>query len=294
MQDQGGTRSSGSGGGGGTSDAPGAARMKDYKNESLFEKDRGPLFVPKLYAALSKAQGVFPDIPKTKTVDFSHNGKRTFYKYADLADIFKAIRPGLKENGLSVIQKFDEESQLLTTILAHESGEILTSTIGINTKALPQALGSQLTYFRRYQLAGIVGVSADEDDDGQGAQNNAQGNKKGNPQPKPKPKPKPRDPNSLVTESELKYLYTVANNKDIPSDLVKQYVKAVYGYETTKSLTFQEYSKVGKAIKSFDADAIGMQIVELTSEKELASQEPADFESSFTEGDADASNEVTK
>jgi len=272
MQDQGETKScvapGGHGGASGT--------MKDYENEILLGQKRDPLFVPKLYEALSKAQGVFPDIPKTKTVDFSHNGKRTFYKYADLADIFKAIRPGLKENGLCVIQKFEENTQLLTTILAHESGEILTSTIGINTKALPQALGSQLTYFRRYQLAGIVGVSADEDDDGQGAQNNAQADKKGNQKTKQKPKPKPRDPNSLVNPDELKYLYTVANNKDISSELVKQYVNAVYGYETTKSLTYQEYSKVGKTIKNLDADAIGMQIVEFNSEKELASQESSE------------------
>ena len=58
----------------------------------------------------------------------------------------------------------------VTTLLVHSSGEWiaedLTLTAGQNT---PQAVGSAITYGRRYGLAAMVGI-APEDDDGEAAE----------------------------------------------------------------------------------------------------------------------------
>jgi len=57
------------------------------------------------------------------------------------------------------------------TILAHESGEWIGSTIFLplgeeKGKSQAQLAGSVITYLRRYSLAGILGMYADEDGDG--------------------------------------------------------------------------------------------------------------------------------
>jgi len=92
-------------------------------------------------------------------------------KYADLASVWEACRGPLTANGLSVSQlpAVDGMRVTLTTVLMHESGQFisqdLTMTAAANT---PQAVGSALTYARRYALASIVGV-AQADDDGNAA-----------------------------------------------------------------------------------------------------------------------------
>ncbi len=54
-------------------------------------------------------------------------------------------------------------------MLMHESGEWIAGTITMQaSKDNPQAVGSALTYARRYSLMAIVGI-ASEDDDGTSA-----------------------------------------------------------------------------------------------------------------------------
>lgn len=89
-------------------------------------------------------------------------------KYADLAAIRDAVIPALSKNGLSVTQAtgFDEAGNLrLYTRLTHESGQWIESVFPLKANDNPQAMGSQLTYARRYTLSAISGISADEDDD---------------------------------------------------------------------------------------------------------------------------------
>lgn len=97
-------------------------------------------------------------------------------KYADLAAVWDACRGPLARNGLAVIQCPDSEGPkvTLTTILAHSSGEFITSTLSLTSSRDkfdgPQVAGSAITYARRYALAAMVGI-APEDDDGEAATN---------------------------------------------------------------------------------------------------------------------------
>ena len=62
---------------------------------------------------------------------------------------------------------------MVETVLAHESGEWISGELLLPlTKADAQGVGSAITYGRRYGLAAIVGIVADEDDDGNAASRN--------------------------------------------------------------------------------------------------------------------------
>ena len=88
-----------------------------------------------LIAALAKARGEFPDIPRSRTaVVRMKNGGQYSYNYADLADVFSAIDPALAAHGLSVRQ-FPKDLSLVTEIW-HESGGVLRSEWPI--KPMPQ------------------------------------------------------------------------------------------------------------------------------------------------------------
>lgn len=95
-----------------------------------------------------------------------------FFKslYADLASVRDAVLPVLTDHGLSVVQLpcvTGSGAPGLRTVLMHKSGEWIGSTMLVNpVKNDPQGMGSALTYARRYALQSLVGVAAEEDDDG--------------------------------------------------------------------------------------------------------------------------------
>lgn len=98
----------------------------------------------------------------------SKDGKNPFFgsNYATLDNIWDTIRKDLAAHGLSIAQ-FPEGKNGLTTILMHISGEWMEATAEFSPKDnLPQSQGSGITYFRRYAMAAVLGLTAEEDDDG--------------------------------------------------------------------------------------------------------------------------------
>lgn len=92
-------------------------------------------------------------------------------KYADLAGVVEAVVPALNDNGIAVMQSpaFDGDYVALTTVLLHESGSSVSSTLRLRpSKMDPQGVGSAVTYARRYALLAMTGA-APEDDDGNAA-----------------------------------------------------------------------------------------------------------------------------
>jgi hypothetical protein len=68
---------------------------------------------------------------------------------------------------------------VLETRLQHSSGEWLSGEYPVCRVATePQKMGAALTYARRFALFSLVGVSGDDDDDGNVAQSAYSGNKK--------------------------------------------------------------------------------------------------------------------
>jgi hypothetical protein len=121
----------------------------------------------KIASALAKAQGQMTNPPKTKTANI---GKYK-YRYADLAEIIEHVRPVLSKHDLAVSQLIQTgDSTILVTRLLHASGQYLQCTYPLPKSAPAQDMGSALTYARRYSLCAILGIAADEDDDGAKAQ----------------------------------------------------------------------------------------------------------------------------
>jgi hypothetical protein len=110
-------------------------------------------------------------------------------KYADLAAVWDAVGKALEEAGLAVLQ-FPTEAPpgfvgLDTLLVFKGTGEILGQTFHAPVKDAtnPQAMGSALTYARRYALSAVLGVCP-EDDDGNKASEAPKAQ-----QPKEQPKP---------------------------------------------------------------------------------------------------------
>lgn len=137
-------------------------------------------------------------------------------KYAGLPDILDAIKEPLKESGLVISQPLDEES--MTTILCHvDSAEYIISTSKMKpVKEDPQAMGSAITYQRRYAIASILNLNIDDDDDGNAASHVLQSK-----ETKVKKEVKPE----LLRESPefLKAVDWVKNNKGRVSEIKKKY-----------------------------------------------------------------------
>ena len=122
-----------------------------------------------LAAALAAAQAAMPPVVKDRVAKI---GPGREYRYADLATILATVRPVLGAHGLALTQRTQirGEAIVLLTELRHASGEVLDSEYPVAAIGIKhQDMGGALTYARRYALCGLVGIAADEDDDGASA-----------------------------------------------------------------------------------------------------------------------------
>jgi len=122
--------------------------------------------INELTKALSVVQGNLKSARKDAENPFFHS------RYADLSTVWEVCRKPLSENGLAVIQVNDVwgESIVLETMLTHTSGQWVRGRLLISpAKVDPQGIGSAMTYARRYALSALLGIVADEDDDGEAA-----------------------------------------------------------------------------------------------------------------------------
>jgi hypothetical protein len=117
----------------------------------------------KIAEALAIAQGKLSDPPA--------KGRNPHYKsrFARLQDGLPSIRRELSAVGVSFLQGVDIERSAVVTRLSHKSGEWIEADYPLQKNTDPQKQGSALTYARRYGLFALLGLAADEDDDGNAA-----------------------------------------------------------------------------------------------------------------------------
>ena len=91
-------------------------------------------------------------------------------KYAPLPEVMESIQPLLAKHKLAIAQFPTNLNGVsaLQTVLIHESGQTLQGepTPLLLTKQDAQSQGSAMTYARRYGVMAVLGLVADEDDDG--------------------------------------------------------------------------------------------------------------------------------
>jgi hypothetical protein len=161
--------------------------------------------IKELAAALASAQAEMPAAKMNAVNPFLKN------KYADLGSIIETARPVLAKNGLAFTQLVSSSADGLAveTVLMHKSGEWMSETVSLalgeeRGKSAAQVAGSVITYLRRYALASILGIYADEDTDGN------------QPAPAPKTKPAPADmPNVTPDELTLEQAVELLNSQGV-------------------------------------------------------------------------------
>lgn len=143
--------------------------------------------ISELAAALSLAQAAMKGAIKDANNPFFNS------KYADLGSVWEACRGPLTSNGLAVVQfpkcksygepvpyEYEKKGEKrmgvkvvyevsVVTRLFHKSGQWIEDRVSsLLPHGDPQAVGSAITYLRRYALQSVAGI-APEDDDGNDA-----------------------------------------------------------------------------------------------------------------------------
>jgi hypothetical protein len=216
--------------------------------------------IAELVTALSKAQGQIENANKSSDNPFFKS------KYADLASVWDACRQPLSSNGLAIIQTIDDAIEdgrvCVETLLAHSSGQWISHRIRLKpVKDDAQAIGSAITYARRYGLQSLVGI-APEDDDG-----NAASGKHGNGQEANKVDNKSRQSTTIappsepvrqngdyISEAQLKRFHAITREHKWLDDEAKKLL-AEFGVLSSKYILKKDYERICRIVETSDYTA---------------------------------------
>jgi hypothetical protein len=156
-----------------------------------------------------------------------------------LDGILETTRPILNKHGLAIIQEVRgvEGAAQVKTKLIHESGSIIETDV-LEMKPVkandPQAMGSCITYMKRYQLAALLGICESVDDDGNQATYGTGYNAKNKKDDK-------KGTTGAINEAQIKRLYAIAHSKNVDRAAVD-------------SLTFKKFKKKVEALTKEEYD----------------------------------------
>jgi len=173
--------------------------------------------INELATALCEAQGSFPILQKrTKAYN---------YMYADYAEIKECVQPVLQAHGLCITSDVDWEKGVLTMALVHTSGQSLTCPIKLHYKAdgkvnEMQAMGSALTYARRYAICCLLDLAADKESDDDGERSSPKGYSQHTGEVH---KPEEKEPGKPLTEAQCAELDALLND-DLKKDWITQQI----------------------------------------------------------------------
>jgi len=211
-------------------------------------------------AALSKFQAEVKQ-PKKDAKNPHFNSK-----YVKLEGIVDVITEPLKNNGLSYIQNTFtiEQDAAVQTIVMHESGEWIKTDVlklpalqkkkdGV-TEFNAQGAGSSITYARRYQLAGALGIASEEDDDGHDAGSNGRPEQQRQPaQNRQQGSAQASDSNG-ISPAQVGLCKKLVKEKKVPNDTVFEAL-SVYSKDRIDALTKWEASKFIEFLNNYEGAA---------------------------------------
>lgn len=129
---------------------------------------------------------VYKKLIKCEFPSIKFDSKNPHFKneYASLDSILTEVIPVLRVNGLCLTQPVINESGaylVRSTVTDPDTSDFIHSDFPILSKDVtnPQAMGSGVTYAKRYSISALLGIRTGEDDDGhvatKGAINNSSG-----------------------------------------------------------------------------------------------------------------------
>lgn len=193
--------------------------------------------IKELCTALNKFQQEVNNPKNTEANSFFKS------KYAPLDVVINTVKPTLTKHGLAVFQNVsgNGESITVTTMLTHTSGEWIESEpLTLNNSdnkgvSLAQAAGISITYARRYQLSAMLGISSEDDTDGNNhfQQSNQQNKQSADI-------PVDLQPSDTISEKQQKLLFAKSNKN---TALVKEILLA-HGYTKSNEIKKADFNVI--------------------------------------------------
>ena len=149
---------------------PGISEIEEIIRARMEAERKPPV---KLYAAIHKAQAKIETVRK--------NGENPHFKskYATLDEVWETVRKAVNGAGLIVfctIETRGDKKELTTHVAEIKSGEEVSCSFPIVAQATgPQAIGSAMTYARRYTLTALLEIVTGDGADDEAVDNGAGG-----------------------------------------------------------------------------------------------------------------------
>lgn len=214
------------------------------------EEDRSAL--AELVTELAAAQAEFLAVKKSRTANVTtRTGPSYSYRYASLDDILAATRPALAKHGIALTQDVTNEPGAvhLTTVLRRGTAELRFGPFTLPADGGAQAIGSALTYARRYQLAAALAIAAEEDDDGATA----------SPTEDIRAEQKAA---TKASETQMKRLHALAAAKGVTHEQMRDWAGRHLGIETLTELTKVGAVEMEKSLKELPDVEPGERVAE--------------------------------
>lgn len=119
---------------------------------------------------LSNQDAYVRAVLECKPAHFNATNPHFKSKYANEKACKEATDPALNKHGLVMTHRMIVDPFSLITEIRGAGGEVVAESSYPLQVTKPQDMGSQITYAKRYNRCALMGIIADEDDDGNGAQ----------------------------------------------------------------------------------------------------------------------------
>ena len=225
--------------------------------------------ISELLAALVEVQSELQTIQKGETAQ----GNKFSYKYASLDAIAQEIKPILHNHGVAYMQSvggLNTNALTLTTRIFNNKGQYIEDTAALppvnGGSNAAQALGMSITYMRRYALSAMLGITSDEDTDGNGykttpTQESQQPQKTTEKQPQPTTSPK----KTSKPKQPVKLPFTPKGGESTPEEKARikelceaKYAdgKRIFSNEEIKTYSGYRQTKTARELIAFIENAL--------------------------------------
>lgn len=121
---------------------------------------------------------VIAEVPNFVTDSSAQAGNRGTYKYLSLSTLLQRVKPVFAQHGIMFRQEVVNTpsdagkmqlGEVRTIVFDADGNDIQVGAYPFVVSADPQAIGSAVTYARRYSLYAALGIFPEKDDDGAAA-----------------------------------------------------------------------------------------------------------------------------
>lgn len=173
----------------------------------------------------------------------SKDSKNPFYKskYFDINQLLEHVEPILQKHNLLIIQPIIDNCVHSIIIDIDNEDSNVKSSLELTNQTDPQKRGSEITYYRRYTLASLLGLQA-EDDDANKTVNATITSTSNRTQTK-------------VKDSEKPWLNKFTNKEH--TEVTKEWKRAILTLQSGKDIKYlRNYFKISRAVEELLEDDV--------------------------------------